>query len=69
MTTICDRFPSPPEIRWRGKGMRFLAIVLGIFFAGLLLGGGIGAVVMAKLMLSRLTDGEEQAAEEMTQQE
>lgn len=49
--------------------MRFLAIVLGIFFAGLLLGGGIGAVVMAKLMLSRLTDGEEQAAEEMTQQE
>ena len=38
-------------------------IVLGIFFAGMLLGGSVGAVVMAKMMLSRLTDGEEEPTE------
>ena len=37
-------------------------IVLGIFLAGMLLGGSVGAVVMAKLMLSRLT-GEEEPTE------
>lgn len=35
-------------------------IVLGIFSAGLLLGGGIGAVVTAKLAASRMgEDGDE----------
>ena len=69
-TTFSALFPFRPGVQWRGKGMSAMAIVLSIFFAGLLLGGGIGAVVMAKLCLSRLADGEEeQAAEEAAEEE
>ncbi len=47
--------------------MRSVAVILGTFTAGLLLGGGLGAVIMAWLAVSRLTD--EETAAEMPEQE
>ena len=48
--------------------MRSVAVILGTFTAGLLLlGGGLGAVIMAWLAVSRLTD--EETAAEMPEQD
>ena len=47
--------------------MRSVAVILGTFTAGLQLGGGLGAVIIAWLAVSRLTD--EETAAEMPEQD